>query len=133
MVQQLLRGSSELNRMRAEIKTFFYTIFGLIEPQEALKMTKYFATLNITLAETNANGIASVKYEPFSPKGLEVSIYFDGKSDNPALICNYSKFNLSLENIQRVYAVLPAFLKSMLTLVPSLNQKIQPLLEAGQQ
>lgn len=106
MVQQLLRGSSELNRMRAEIKTFILTIFGLIDGNEALRIMKLYATQCLGLH--GKIGVATLEYKPFDG-GLEIRIFFNGIRHDPALKCSSKQFELSLENVQKVHTALPHF------------------------
>ena len=130
LVDKLVRGSQNIDRMRAEIWAVVQMLIGLVSEVEQTE-------------EDQEDDCVSFKFDGgewlFLPSKLKPAIrcYLNGVDDGESghwwiFTSDSSDINnCSMEHVQRVYEELPVLIEGMLKEFPELNEHIKPLLAAA--
>jgi len=128
IVQNLIKGSQEIDRMRKEVDCVVKMIIGFVDlyhcSWEDYRRERFFLS--------NSKYCWEIFMNP-RPKGLEVKfLYIEDESSPPRCLFYCGQPIFFLNQVKIVYDALPVFVKGMVRMFPDLQNRWQPLLDAAE-
>ncbi len=137
MVNQLLRGSWDIDRMKKDIEQIVRMVRGLVAPSLesmrvpdlGLQMTIYKSPSCVWRMHILGKGFGCLSQR--TEVYCELSCH--GQPER-GLVTHYRHIHggdtgLSVENVRRVYESLPKFLEGMLNTFPELKERFKPFID----
>ena len=118
LIQKLVLGSAEINRMRKETGVIVGMLVGQLDPQTFER--QQLKTESVEWLVRKDNG--KVKVDCVVKVGGQLGMGY----------ANYGDGTYRAETVQPTYESLPEFVENMLTAYPYLREKLEPFLHAAE-
>jgi len=120
IANQVVRGSKNLNRMREEVDQVIRTFAGLIKKRGIQCHGLRFVT-----------GDCAWQFQESKDQGVVIACYASAGNRRELVYTSDCKDPPAMQNTQQIYSELNTFASRLLQSVPSLEEEIDPLIQAA--